>query len=73
MQDIESGFFSPLTRLDIHRTIGMPNIIKGHANRSRATGKTDKVMFIVHLRLIDVGESPTRLAPGPASGLGVNR
>jgi len=62
MQDIESGFFSPLTRLDIHMTIGMPIIIKGHANSSRATGNTDRAMFMIHLRMIDVGEFPTRLA-----------
>ena len=63
MQDIESGFFSPLTRLDIHMTIGIPIIINGHANRSRATGKTDRVIFMIHLRMIDVGEFPTRVVP----------
>ncbi len=68
MHDIESGFFSPLTRLDIHMTIGIPNIIKGQANRSSATGKADKVIFIIHLRMVSVGaKDACSGAPAPTA------
>jgi hypothetical protein len=71
--DIESGFFSPFRRLDIHDTTGMPNImpimIKGHTNRSRAIGKTDRVKFIIHLRMVDAGDAGRVLPHVYAGGL----